>query len=332
LAGDLVRRRLLAATIYSVEAELVSGAPINVTLAAQLSTVDGAELFTKSMKRAFAFAVVTPAWTVIPDLLITFYQMELLSPTAALYGGNGNLALIFNVSNTYVDGSVSLTFKSIAVGSVPIVHTYAVPFISSTRTEYPMMIEAKYHPTTPLDDGAYNLFVNYTMRKYSQPRNATVQLVIDFDDCANVTAECNNGTCVNGENSFSCACDAGYSGEFCETKVDDCVGVVCLNGAICQDSVDDYDCLCSGNYFGKLCGSLNNVCAANVCVNGAECAPDDASAEGYSYECLDGFVGLYCGEDVDECAIDPCLNGGTCENLVGRYNCLCVDGWEEDQC
>jgi hypothetical protein len=278
-----------------VEAELASGAPINATLAAQLSTVDGAGLFTDNMKAAFALAIVTPAWTVIPDKPITFYQMELLAPAAALYGGDGSLALIFNVPNTYVDGSVSLTFKSIAVGSVPLVHTYAVPFISSSRTEFRKVIETKYHPTAPLDDGAYKLFVNYTMRKYYQPRNSTVQLVIDFDDCANVTAECNNGTCVNGQNAFSCACDAGYSGEFCETNVDDCVGVACLNGAICLDAVDDYECLCPRNYFGKLCGSLSDDCAANVCKNGAECVPDYASATGYVCECLDGFVGLYCG-------------------------------------
>jgi hypothetical protein len=234
LSGGLAQRRLLATSIYSLEAELASGAPINATIARQLSTVDGAELFTNNMKAAFALAIVTPAWTVIPDKPIPFHQMQLLSPAVALYGGNGSLSLIFNVPNTYLDGNVSLTFRSIAVGSVPIVHTYAVPFISLTRTEFRKMIETKYHPTAPLDDGAYRLFVNYTMRKYSQPRNATVNLVIDFDDCANITAECNNGTCVNGANAFSCDCNAGFVGEYCDVNVDDCIGVSCLNGAICQ--------------------------------------------------------------------------------------------------
>jgi hypothetical protein len=267
------------------------------------------------------------------DVPITFYQMELLSPAVAIYGLNGSLPFKFNVPNTYVDGSVSLTFKSIAADSVPRVHTYDVPFTSYTRTAFEKVVETQDHPTAPLDDGTYDLFVNYTMRKYEwEPRNATVRLVIDFDDCAKITAACNNGTCVNGANTFSCACDDGYSGDYCNTNVDDCLGVDCLNGASCRDSVDDYECLCPPNYFGKLCGSLSDVCAENACRNGAECIPKDASATGYVCECVDGFAGLYCGEDVDECAIDPCLNGGTCQNLVGRYDCLCVDGWEGKQC
>jgi hypothetical protein len=329
--GGLARRRLLATTIYSTEAETVSGAPINATLAAQLSTVDGSNLFTKNMSAAFPTAVVAPAWNVIPDVPLKFYQMELLSPAGGIYGDDGTLLLKF-YSRPYVDGSVSLTFKSIAAGSIPRIHMYAVPLTSYTNTDFSKVIETKHHPTAPLVDGTYNLFVDYKMRKASQPRNATVQLIIDFDDCANATASCNNGTCVNGENTFSCVCNDGYSGDYCEMDVDDCIGVVCLNGALCQDLVGDFECTCPPTYFGKLCGSLDDVCAANDCVNGAECFSDDESAAEYSCECLDGYIGDSCSTDIDECAIDPCLNGATCENLVGSFNCSCVDGWEGDQC
>jgi Notch-like protein len=65
-----------------------------------------------------------------------------------------------------------------------------------------------------------------------------VQIVVDFDDCVNST--CNNGTCVNGVDEYTCDCDAGYTGEFCEENVDDCVGVVCLNGASCEVSIGSY--------------------------------------------------------------------------------------------
>jgi hypothetical protein len=326
------RRRLLATTIYSAEAETASGAPINATLAAQLSTVDGADLFTKSVSAAFPTAIVAPAWTVIADVPIDFYQMNLLSPAGLIYGADGTLLFKFNVPKPYVDGSVSLTFKSIAAGSIPRVQTYDVPLISYTSTEFTKVIQTKYHPTAPLDDGTYNLFVNYTMRKFHRPRNATVQLVIDFDDCANATAECNNGTCVNGENAFSCACDKGYSGEFCEIDVDDCVGVKCLNGAPCQDALGAFECLCPPGYFGKLCESVNDACASNRCLNGAKCVPDANAQPGYVCDCRKGYIGPLCGKDIDECAIDPCLNGATCENLEGDFNCTCVVGWEGKQC
>jgi hypothetical protein len=305
--------------------------------------VDGVKLFTNNMNTAFPSAVIGVIWNVIPDVPIEFFQMELLSP-GGIVGDKGTFLLKFNVPKTYVDGSVALTFKSISAGSVPRVHTYAVPFKSNTITEFSKVVETKHHQTAPLDDGTYILFVNYTMRKYQQPRNATVQLVIDFDDCANATADCNNGTCVNGENTFSCACDEGYTGEFCETDVDDCVGIVCLNGALCQDSVGDYECQCLPNYFGKLCESLSDACASNVCVNGAKCVPDTRSPTGpsrptgpseplgYVCDCRKGYVGPFCGIDVDECAIDPCLNGATCNNLVGNFSCSCVVGWEGKQC
>jgi hypothetical protein len=316
-----------------MEAVLASGASINASLAAKFSTVDGADLFTNILNKVLAPAVVTAVgWNVIPDKPIVFYQLELLSPSVGIYGLDGSLDVNFLVPNTYVDGSVSLTFSSIAIGSIPLVHTYTVPFVSYTSTEFRTVVETKYHPTAPIDDGTYNVFVNYTMRKYTQPRNATLQLVIDFDDCADVAAACNNGTCVNGENSFSCACDDGFSGAFCQTNVDDCLGVVCQNGALCQDSVADYTCICPPNYFGKNCDARYNACAANACVNGAECVVSDASAVGYVCECPKGFVGPYCGNDVNECATDPCLNGGTCEDLVARYNCLCQTGWEGKQC
>ena len=32
--------------------------------------------------------------------------------------------------------------------------------------------------------------------------------------------ECNHGTCVNGVQSFTCQCQEGYTGQFCDVKID----------------------------------------------------------------------------------------------------------------
>ena len=38
----------------------------------------------------------------------------------------------------------------------------------------------------------------------------------DVDDC--VSARCANGaTCVDGVNQYSCACQTGFTGNFCES-------------------------------------------------------------------------------------------------------------------
>ena len=44
--------------------------------------------------------------------------------------------------------------------------------------------------------------------------------------------------------------------------------------------------------------------------------------------------GEFCLEDVYECSRSPspCKNGGTCHNKGGGYQCICVNGWEGDNC
>ena len=40
---------------------------------------------------------------------------------------------------------------------------------------------------------------------------------VTIDDCLNVN--CNNGTCVDGGGTFTCECEAGHTGQFCEELV-----------------------------------------------------------------------------------------------------------------
>ena len=39
-----------------------------------------------------------------------------------------------------------------------------------------------------------------------------------------------------------------------------------------------------------------------------------------------------CFSDVDECASSPCNNGGTCLNLVNKYQCNCLAGFNGTTC
>lgn len=43
---------------------------------------------------------------------------------------------------------------------------------------------------------------------------------------------------------MSCYCPAGFSGQFCETDVDECASQPCYNGGKCNDLPQGYACEC----------------------------------------------------------------------------------------
>ena len=61
------------------------------------------------------------------------------------------------------------------------------------------------------------------------------------------------GQCVDGVDSFNCGCDPGFTGEMCQTNIDDCVGVGCSRNGECLDGVNSFTCECSPGYTGPLC-------------------------------------------------------------------------------
>ena len=81
--------------------------------------------------------------------------------------------------------------------------------------------------------------------------------VLLLENCMNVN--CNHGNCIDGNNTFSCNCEHGYTGRLCEYNIDDCQSRPCQHGAFCQDSIGDYNCYCRSGYFGKNCEKGKNI-------------------------------------------------------------------------
>ena len=42
-----------------------------------------------------------------------------------------------------------------------------------------------------------------------------------------------------------CMCPMSYDGDLCEINVDDCIDNPCLNNGSCVDGVNSYTCVCS---------------------------------------------------------------------------------------
>ncbi len=49
----------------------------------------------------------------------------------------------------------------------------------------------------------------------------------------------------------SCTCKPGYTGQYCERNVDECLSSPCKNGGICVDGINSYTCRCLSNFTGS---------------------------------------------------------------------------------
>ena len=59
-----------------------------------------------------------------------------------------------------------------------------------------------------------------------------------------------NGQCLDG---LTCDCDPGFTGEFCQTNINDCVGVNCSGNGVCLDGVNSFTCQCNPGFGGTIC-------------------------------------------------------------------------------
>ncbi len=68
------------------------------------------------------------------------------------------------------------------------------------------------------------------------------------------------GVCNETSNTtFICLCQVGWQGVYCETKINSCEHVTCLNNGVCQSSLLDYKCLCLDEYYsGRYCEITSN--------------------------------------------------------------------------
>ncbi|XP_078703010.1 von Willebrand factor D and EGF domain-containing protein-like isoform X1 [Branchiostoma floridae x Branchiostoma belcheri] len=140
----------------------------------------------------------------------------------------------------------------------------------------------------------------------------------------------NGGSCVpdmpRGQGSYTCVCP-GYTGNVCETELDECQSNPCVNGT-CIDLVNGYNCTCAEGYIGSRCDvTVDNRCALEPCFPDVSCV--NLEDGGYSCgRCPSGYIGNgYECEDLDECrsGIHNCLH--VCNNLPGTYECTCPDGF-----
>lgn len=70
----------------------------------------------------------------------------------------------------------------------------------------------------------------------------------------------NGGSCVDGVNTFSCLCLPGFTGDRCQTDMDECLSEPCKNGGTCSDYVNSYTCKCQAGFDGVHCEDNIDEC------------------------------------------------------------------------
>lgn len=106
--------------------------------------------------------------------------------------------------------------------------------------------------------------------------------------CKN-NGKCNIVTDGNGQKTFRCKCQIGFSGFDCNQTIDHCESSPCLNGAACVSSNAGFSCICKNGFSGSSCQMNDNQCASNPCRNGATCTDGDNS---FTCDCINGFKGI----------------------------------------
>lgn len=63
-------------------------------------------------------------------------------------------------------------------------------------------------------------------------------------------SQCHSSTCVPDFYTYVCNCSRGYTGRWCQDRVDYCVEDPCIHGK-CVSRLDTYECQCNSGYSGS---------------------------------------------------------------------------------
>ena len=96
----------------------------------------------------------------------------------------------------------------------------------------------------------------------------------NHEDCLLLSGgnvRCNHGRCIDGISSYSCECDVGWTGIFCNLDLDECSLGYCLNSSTCHNTQGSYTCTCEPGYTGRNCSINIDYCSESPCLHEGIC-------------------------------------------------------------
>ena len=155
---------------------------------------------------------------------------------------------------------------------------------------------------------------------------------------------CQNNKCQNaheckvlGEAIYECACQNGFTGEFCE------IDIACQREPFCSEnantcvSLEDgtQDCICKEGFTGALCDIIEGSCDKGTPCNDGICTIVDNKINCDCSKINPLPTGDFCENPhpcIDELTRDKCGDNGHCQPDGILGNCKCVNFYSGDFC
>ena len=136
---------------------------------------------------------------------------------------------------------------------------------------------------------------------------STTVITCDSDSCQN------GGICKETNDSISCSCLTGFSGDFCE--IGPCPNNPCEYGGACSMYNGTYECSCIDGFSGDRCEKT--PCSDNPCDDEAICT---ITGNTFVCSCKDFDHGEAC--EITLCSYEPC-EYGECILFGEKHVCKC---------
>lgn len=169
-----------------------------------------------------------------------------------------------------------------------------------------------------------------------------------YKNCAEKKNPCNTNkcqnlaTCVPSQKGFdfTCVCQDGFTGKYCQTTINECKSEPCLNDGVCTDYSSSFSCSCKYPWTGPFCDVNIDFCNSLPCKYDGTCQSQidrsnpNTMIDLYKYKCYcqPGRTGKVCEIQIDECKSYPCGFHATCEDLLDGYLCHCHPHYTGQHC